>query len=122
MPDTFFLIADPSDNKTIRWEQAFLSPYTQIKVYPAVSSGGYDVIRCQVYKRTAVSEPFHQVYINFFSDFFVLVHIVGFMVYFLNPRLGFFFIFFFTGICSSGVLLGSGVRIPKADDKPKLSP
>jgi hypothetical protein len=81
MPYTFPAEPYPGDNKTIWREQAFHSPDTQIEVYPTVPAGGYDIIGCQTNKGTAVFEPFHQVYIYCFSDFFVFVHIVDFTVY-----------------------------------------
>lgn len=51
MPYAFSLKADSGYNQAIRWQQAFYSADTQIQVYPAVSAGGYDIIRCQTNKR-----------------------------------------------------------------------
>jgi len=45
-----------------------------------------------------------------------------FTVYLLNPRLGIFFFFDRLMGCSSSLLLGVGVRIPRTDDKPKSFP
>jgi hypothetical protein len=45
MSDTFFFEANSGYNQAIGWKQAFYSPNTQIEVYPAVSSGGYNIIQ-----------------------------------------------------------------------------
>ena len=50
IPYAFFLKADSGYNKAIGREQAFYSPDTQIEVYPAISSGGYDIIGSKIYK------------------------------------------------------------------------
>lgn len=73
------------------------------------------IFQVEIYKRTTVFKPFHQVYIYCRSDILVLVHIVDFNC--LNPHLGFFFIFF--GIRSSSLLLTSGVSNSNTEDKPK---
>jgi hypothetical protein len=74
---TFPAEPDSCDNKTIGREQAFYPPDTQIEIYPAVSSSGYDIVMCQADKGTAISEPLHQVTIYILSYFFVLVHIIA---------------------------------------------
>jgi len=40
----FFTKAQSGDNQTIGWKSAFYSPDTQIQIYPAISSGGNDII------------------------------------------------------------------------------
>ena len=114
---TFFSEADSGYNQAVGREYAFYSADAQIQIYPLVSSGNYNIIRSEIHKGKKVLKPPHQVAIYFLSHFFVLVHISA--VYdCLNPRFGFFFIFFFTGICSSS-LLTSGVSKPNTEDKPK---
>jgi hypothetical protein len=76
MSGTLFGEAEPGDNNAIGWEQAFYSPDTQIKVYPAISPGGYNIIRCKPDKGTTVYEPLHQVAIYCFPYFFIFVHSV----------------------------------------------
>lgn len=117
-PYTLFSKADSGYNQAIRGKYAFYSADAQIQIYPLVSSGDYNIIRSEIHKGKTVLKPPHQVAIYFFPYFFVLVHI--FAVYdCLNPRFGFFFIFFFIEICSSSLLLVSGVSKPNAEDKPK---
>lgn len=118
IPDSFFSKADSGYNKAIRWEYTFYLSDTQIQIYPLVSSGGYDIIRSEIHKGKTVLKPLHQVAIYFVPHFFVLV-LISAVYDCLNPRFGFFFIFFFIGICSSSLLLVSGVIKPNAEDKPK---
>ncbi|EYA47230.1 hypothetical protein M115_2934 [Bacteroides fragilis str. 3719 T6] len=44
VPYPFFAKTQSGNNQTIGWESTFYSPDAQIQIYPAVSSGGNDVI------------------------------------------------------------------------------
>jgi hypothetical protein len=85
---TFPAEPNSGNDKTIGRKYTSYPPDTQIEVYSAVSSGGYNIVGCKADKGTAVSEPLHQVAVYFFSDFFVFIHIVDFYGLSSEPMFG----------------------------------
>lgn len=120
MSDTFFLkliraIIRQSDGNVLSF--LLIRKYRSIRLFLRV------LITLSVVRYTSERR-----YLNRFIRYVSIVSFISsysfillaFVDYLLNPRFGFFFIFFFMGVCCSSLVFISGVSKPNAEDSPKF--